>query len=78
MLGAVLGQKDHLRLAGKGFDVGRIRQPTGAHVTFDDFGKVLFVKRDVALGHRDHLGAIGMATADGGAEVRQTGGYDCT
>jgi hypothetical protein len=78
MLRTVLGQKNDLRLAGKGFDVSRIRQPPRAHVTFDDFGKVLFVERDVALGHRDHLGAIGMATADGGAEVRQTRGNDCT
>ena len=78
MLRAVLGQKDYLCLAGKGFNVRGIRQAPGAYVTFDDFGKVLLVKGNAALGHGDHLGAIRMTTGNGGSEVGETGRNNCT
>ena len=61
------------RLAGKRFDVGRVGEASSPNVAPDNFLQILFEERNVALGHFDHAGAVGMATRNRSAEIRQAG-----
>ena len=73
MIGVGLGQKDYSGLAGKRLEVSGIRQTTGTHVTLDYFGQVLLVEGNVALGHLNHAGTIGMTAGYRGTKICQAG-----
>ena len=48
MIRRIFSQENHLRLARKRLNVGGVGQASGAHVTLDDFGKILFEEGHVA------------------------------
>ncbi len=74
----VFGQENHLRLAGKRFDVGGVSQTSRAHIAADDLFQILFEKGDVALGHLDHARAVRMTTGDRSSKIRQAGRNHCS
>ena len=51
---------------------------SGANVAANNFLQILFEEGDVALGHFDHAGAVGVTAGNRRPEVRQTSGYHCT
>ena len=67
-----------MRLAGKRLDVGGVDQPPTSHIAADYFVKILLVKRDIALRHIHHAGAVGMATGDRGSKIGQASGDNRT
>src|SRR5215469_1235127 len=78
VLGGIFREEDDLRLLRKRLDIGGIGQASAADIALYDFFKVLFEKADIALRHLDHTGAVGVAAADGGSEIRKAGGNHCT
>ncbi len=54
VVGPVFRQKNYLGFPGKRFDIGGIGQSARTDISPDNFFKILFVKRNVSLGHFDH------------------------
>jgi hypothetical protein len=77
VLRLVFGQENHLRFAGKGFDVSGVGEAARAYVAADDLFEIFFEEGNVALGHLDHARAVGMTAGNRSAKIRQAGRNHC-
>src|SRR5215472_6632781 len=77
MLGRIFSQKNDMRFLRERLNVRGIRKASATDVALHNFFEVLLKEADVALGHLDHAGAVGIATAHGGSKIREARRNHC-